>query len=272
MIAGQYPSQLVVCDSDRDVMRRWIEQGKFKRYEDESYKVETAVSGRVSVYIFYSEAIDKDVVMKVSAINPRYKLSRKVELLLRRLLRGDHNAAAFYACRAWSQLGVPVCHPIAYWASGSGFAKKTYFMYEKTHHISDGETVLRDLQASANPDARRCYDALLAKMFSIICHIHKLGWRHGDPVPKNFLFDLPVSVDALCAQQIDDMEMRLIDYDGAHEATLKLACLKQFFDMRDLRGFLRLGLSEEQTLKMYGLVPPSSFWQAALRFWVREKR
>ncbi len=176
---------------------QWLNNREFEQHETDEHLVETAVSRGRFVYMFRLACINRDVVMKVSTINPTHPWNRKLELFLKHWIGRDHNKKAFVACCALRKLGIAAPTPIAFWRTGKGMRTKTYFMYEKINKSTNGEKLLRALKASENPHLRECADALLSNMCATIRRIHDLGWRHGDSEAKNFLLDAPAPPNEL---------------------------------------------------------------------------
>lgn len=208
--------------------------------------------------------------MKVSSISSQYPWSRKWELWLRRLIFNDHNATAFAACEALQKLGFPVAQAITLWSDGKGFARKTYFLYEKLEKNSNAETLMHELQKADDDNALQCADALLIKMFSMIADIHRHAWRHGDPVPKNFLLDVNKPAATLNTEDIENIQLYLIDYDRSRRARVTMPFLKKLFDLKDLRGFVRFGYTADRILQAYGS-GKSPFWKQVLIFWIKRR-
>lgn len=249
--------------ADTNRLSDWIGSYGFTEFEQTTYKVGVAVSRRVSVYIFHLDCIGKEVVMKVSSIHSEYGALRKLGVRLRRVLRGDHNRKAFEACHDLSQQGIATPVPIAFWQQGTGLSRKTYFMYEKIPSQFNGEEILRQLGADLQRAATT--QIVLSKIATIIRRVHECRWRHGDPVPKNFLSDL--SNDKYCDEDLQEMSLSLIDFDKSYQPTLTVVpILKTICDMKDLRGLRRFGFSDEQILTAY-TTAPSSLQRLALRWW-----
>ena len=246
-IAFNLVSQYKECEALSD----WIVKQEFSAYEVHQFKVERTVSKRVSVYIFFMDAVHKDVVMKVSAINPNHRALRKLEIVMSRWFKGEHNANAFELCVALQGQDISLATPIAYWTCGTGYARKTYFMYEKIANNSNAEQLLDELGKSDKKNAHQCADKLWIRIFSIIERLHTLGWRHGDVVPKNFLLKLPISIENLTPSDIDQLDISVIDYDKASRITNVPQWMRKIILLKDIFSFRYFGSREEKLMMDY---------------------
>ena len=269
-IAGKSRDLRISDSIDHDDLVQWVRQEKFLKYEKEENKIiPRAVSNRVSIYTFRLPWHGKNVVMKVSRINPDFRVTRKIELLLRGLVKKDYNKVAFEGCCALQSHGIPVANPLGFWTIHKGLNRVSYFLYEKIEKTANGQELAISLQSEQSDNAGRCLYMLMSKVVQNIKNIHKLGWRHGDPAPKNFLFNLPVPFMDLKPESLERTKFYLIDYDKCRKATIRVPLIKKFFDFKDLKELKSLGLSFKDIFEEYQGGKHSYFWYAVLQFWLR---
>ena len=269
-VAGKSRNLRIADSVDHSNLMQWVCQEEFLKYEKEENKIiPRAVSNRVSIYTFRLPWHGKNVVMKVARINPNFRVTRKIELLLRGLVRKDYNEVAFEGCCALQAHGIPVANPLGFWTIHKGLNKASYFLYEKIEKTANGQELAISLQSEQSDNARRCLQILMSKVVQSIKDVHKLGWRHGDPAPKNFLFNLPVPFMDLKPESFERTKFYLIDYDKCRKAAIRVSLIKKFFDLKDLKELKSLGLPFKDIFEEYQGGKHSYFWYVVLQFWLR---
>ena len=261
--SGNFQLRVSSDVDNQDKLISWIREREFCQYEKPRHRVERAVSNRVMVYMLTLPWNNQQVVMKVSSINPLYNRRRKAELLIRNLIKKDYNLQAFEGCRALRKNKILVACPLAFWSTGTGLSRKSYFLYNKIDKTTSCNQLIESLNREHKNESRRHKIGLLKKLIEIVHTIHNTGWRHGDLVPKNFLLDLPCDINLI------NTDIYLIDYDECHRAKIKLSFIKKFYDLKCLRGLRKIGLPYRDILVTYQNGQHSRFWYWVLLFWIR---
>ena len=260
--AGRY---LVAGDAPRELVA-WISGQGFARYEEETHLLRRHGRRRNRLYSFHLPAVRGDVVMKVFQIDPRYKRSRRLDLLIRRLLGKDYNRNAFLRCHAMREAGLPVARPLAYWShKGRGlFGAKSFFLYEKIPGEQSLADLCRAVRENHGDDTERLLTVVREKVLHDVRRLHEAGFRHGDPQTINILADTP---DAPSARAIERATFTFIDYDRSARARVRVPFIKKFFDLRDLRVLYIDRFGPHQLLDAGADGKQAAIWHTVLSFW-----
>ena len=260
--AGRY---LVAGDAPRGLVA-WIGDQGFARYEDEEHLLRRHGRRRNRLYSFHLPTAQGDVVMKVFQIDPRYKRSRRLDLLMRWLLGKDYNRNAFLRCRAMRAAGLPVARPLAYWSyKGRGlFGAKSFFLYEKIAAEQSLADLCRAVRENHGGDAERLLAGVREKVLHDVRRLHEAGFRHGDPQTINILVDTP---DAPSAREIERATLTFIDYDRCSRARVRIPFVKKFFDLRDLRVLYIDHFGPHELLDSGADGKQAAIWHTVLSFW-----
>ena len=240
----------------------WIASSGFREYEEERHALNhDGGRPRNLLYAFHLPIIEGDVVMKISHINPRYRLSRKIELFISGLYK-DYCKVAFRGATLLHAAGLPVTEPLAFWTfRRRRFDKRSYFLYRRLPGESSVDKLLREAGNMEKEDCRK----LAEKLAAIIRSIHATNLRHGDLYTGNILAHFPPSADP--AKKLSDADFYLLDYDNVSKTTLTTPWLKTIGDLRDLSRLPVPKVSDDTLLKMYFGIPPSPWQSKVFRFW-----
>ncbi|MBT8125442.1 MAG: hypothetical protein KJO81_11500, partial [Gammaproteobacteria bacterium] len=196
----------------KENLKTWVIERKFDSYVDEKYRMMRHTRKRNKLYSFNHPISNTEVVLKVSTIGKQYNLLRRINLLISTFL-SDYNFRAFKGSIQLKNIGVNCANPLAYWTeSNSLFRKKSYYMYEKIHASHSLFSMSQKLLLENNKTNDERFIQLANKTTDIIRHIHKAGFRQGDPHPGNFLIS-PVTQNfsKLSINEINHMDMFIID-------------------------------------------------------------
>ncbi len=111
-----------------EALRNWIKNREFEKYESTEYAF-SHKGGRPKnkLYKFLLADINRQVIMKVSYINKRYKWTRQLELILKHYLQ-DANYKAFRGCEKAYCHNLAAPEPFAYWRKRDSLTQvKSYF-------------------------------------------------------------------------------------------------------------------------------------------------
>lgn len=257
--------------TNKEDLKTWIIEREFDIYVDEKYRMKRHTRKRNKLYSFIHPTFNKEVVLKVSNIDKQYNFLRRINLLISTFF-SDYNLRAFNGSIQLKNIGINCANPVAYWteSSSSIFSKKSYYMYEKIHAShslhSFSEELLRE-----NKNANDELIAQLAnKTVAIVRHIHKAGFRQGDPHPGNFLVSPPTqNISKLNIDELSNMSMFMIDLDKFCKAKPLGQTLKRFFDLRCMRRCTLGPYNQHDMLKFYLRDEYSTTWKNVLSFWIR---
>ncbi|NNC68095.1 MAG: hypothetical protein HKN83_08690 [Gammaproteobacteria bacterium] len=253
----------------KENLKTWVIERKFDSYVDEKYRMMRHTRKRNKLYSFNHPISNTEVVLKVSTIGKQYNLLRRINLLISTFL-SDYNFRAFKGSIQLKIIGVNCTNPLAYWTeSNSLFRKKSYYMYEKIHASHSLFSMSQKLLLENNKTNDERFIQLANKTTDIIRHIHKAGFRQGDPHPGNFLIS-PVTQNfsKLSINEIKHMDMFIIDLDKFCKAKPLGRTLKRFFDLRCMRRCTLGPYNQYDMLKFYLQDEYSAVWKNVLRFWI----
>ena len=262
---GHYILSKSVTEPERLV--HWISQLGFNEFEQPSYDLNKPCRPRNTIYSFRCPGENNDWVMKVSQVNKRYRLARKIDLFLTGLYK-DYAKVGFYGAQALYDCGVPVAKPLAFWTFGKNlFNKKSYFLCEKV----PGEQTLVHWFESQYPSVQSevCATAIAEQVIALVRKIHDCCLRHGDIHTGNFCIDAPeLTVPGhITAEQLAAIRLYLLDYDNCSRTKLRVSWIKRFFDIRELVNLRIPNVNDEQLLTMYFDGKPKSEWLQVFYFW-----
>ncbi|WP_028575695.1 lipopolysaccharide kinase InaA family protein [Desulfonatronovibrio hydrogenovorans] len=209
-----------------------------------------------TLQVFQLPGDGRPVVLKrTSGRGCGVSFSRKIEILIKGIHR-NYARTAFNGSLALELAGIPTPSPLAWWQSGSGLAKDSYYIYEKVCARETLSQALQRLWREKGESATGEAIALLSCMADLSSKMHQFRIRHGDIVTHNFLV-----CDKGC-------ELALIDTDHVRPGNFLLPeWMQRFYDLRCLR---RLDLSTEgQRFFLAQYLGRELSWQdwILFRFW-----
>ena len=255
----------------KEELKTWVTERKFDSYVDEKYRMKRHTRKRNKLYSFIHPVSGKEVILKVSKIDKQYNFLRRINLLVSTFF-SDYNSRAFNGSIQLKNIGINCANPVAYWTeySNSLFRRKSYFMYEKIHASHSLFSFTQELLLENNKTNDELLIHLANKTINIIQHIHKAGFRQGDPHPGNFLISPPSqNINNLSINEINHMDMFIIDLDKFCKAKPLGRTLKRFFDLRCMRRCTLGPYNQYDMLKFYLQDEYSAIWDNVLRFWIR---
>ena len=241
----------------------------FRNFEQQMYLANTSGRPRNNIYFIQSLFDNTPWVMKVSHINPQYKLRRKIDLFLTGLYK-DYAKVSFRGAKALCECGIPVAKPLAFWTFKKNlFNKQSYFLSEK---VAGKQTVAEWLEMhelhNSSGDDTEYLKILVAKIIDIIREIHHCHMRHRDIHLGNFYIHIPeITAQADIKTQLSNAELCLLDYDNCLKTKVRISWIKRFFDLKDLHKLRIPALSDKQLLTIYFKADPAVCWLRVLRFW-----
>lgn len=250
-------------------LSEWIAADDFAAYERPDCVLNHGgCRPRNRLYEFRLPQIRRKVVMKVSRIDPRYRLSRKIDLFVTGLYK-DYNEVGFHGATALHAAGLPVAEPLAFWTRRRGlFDKRSYFLYRKT----PGQTSVGELLRETAGDVKDRNRRVAEKLVAVLKRIHAANLRHGDFHTNNVQMhfprpDAPGKTPKEIAEDVSDAVYYLLDYDKVSKAGITAPWIKKIRDLKDLSLLFVPGVGDEELLEMYlGEAPPPR-WSRVFRFW-----
>ncbi|RQD56887.1 MAG: hypothetical protein D5R98_09700 [Desulfonatronovibrio sp. MSAO_Bac4] len=163
------------------------------------------------------------VLKKTSANAADLPWPRRMEVWLKAMHR-NYSRTAFIGSLALSCAGIPTPRPLAWWSSGTGLMKNSYYLYEKLSAEGTLSEKLQKIWMKDGDSATNEATELISQMACLTRKMHSEGIRHGDIVSHNFLVR-----DNQC-------RLALIDTDHVQPAYNFLPkAVQKFFDLRCLR-------------------------------------
>jgi len=255
----------------KEDLKIWVAKRKFDSYVDEKYRMKRHTRKRNKLYSFIHPVFDKEVVLKVSNIDKQYNFLRRINLLISTFF-SDYNFRAFNGSIQLKNIGINCANPVAYWteSTNSLFRNKSYYMYEKIHASHSLFSLSQELLLEDNKTSSELFTQLAIKTTDIVRHIHKAGFRQGDPHPGNFLISPPTQdFSNLNINEISDTDMFIIDLDKFCKSKPLGRTLKRFFDLRCMRRCTLGPYNQYDMLKFYLHDEYSTTWKCVLIFWIR---
>ena len=246
-------------------MTRWITSGDFIACEDEQFRMHQAQGRpRNILYSFHLPEMQQEVVMKVSHISSRYRLSRKIDLFITSLYK-DYCKISFYGAMALHDRNLPVARPLAFWTFRQGFLrKKSYFLCSM---LPDGQPLKQLLQSLPKNDLGCDFHATAEKLVAIIKNIHAADLRHGDLHTGNIYVHAPRPAAGEQTKKSSDFSFSLVDYDNCSKTRIKIPWMKKIYDLKDLSRLVIPTVRDEELLEMYFDATPSPHSIRIFRFW-----
>ena len=249
----------------------------FRNFEQQTYLANTSGRPRNNIYFIQSLFDNTPWVMKVSHINPQYKLRRKIDLFLTGLYK-DYAKVSFRGAKALYECGIPVAKPLAFWTFKKNlFNKQSYFLSEKA---AGEQTITRWLKSRQAVHTLKNDPAEIVEWFGIVANkiidttrkMHNCYLRHGDLHLGNFYIEIPITNRERgmnIRNKSSSTEIHLLDYDSCSETRIRIPLIKLFFDLKDLCKLYIPDISDEQLLTTYLGYPPSSSAKIMFYFWRR---
>lgn len=249
-------------------LAEWIETHQFRRHENERNRIDRHGRPRNRLYGVHLPGSRTPAVMKMSWIDPGYKLSRKLELFLRSLYK-DYNKAAFSNVCALFHAAIPVAEPFAFWSDRRGrFDRRSYLLYRKVDSKVTLAEACEKISQSNDEHAQRITGGIRRRVMTVLREMHAAGFRYGDPHLNNILLGAGRGAGEITAQNVETMPICFIDYDHCSKTRLKLPALKHFLDLRDVcQANAGAGERALEELAAFYCGKTSPRQRAALRFW-----
>ena len=231
-------------------LRQWILKRSFLNDERPSQRLRHGERGRARNTL-YNVSIASEacpLIMKVSAISPRYTWRRRVELHIQHWFK-DYNLNAFRACVALHAGIAEIVEPVAYWSYRTGLAqRKSYFLYRAEKIDCSLVQLNKKLRGR-----RDCCEELAKKWIALLGRIHETAWRHNDINAKNVGLQFQNrKPSAISAKDIRDAQLHLFDYDKSQPIRFsKPRWLRLFFDARCVRYVAVPGVSQDAITQLY---------------------
>ncbi len=202
--------------------------------------------------------------MKISHINPRYKLSRKIDLFLTGLYK-DYCKISFYGAAALHNHNLPVAGPLAFWTVKQNFfKKKSYFLCDKLPGEQSVNQLLQTLETNKPPNG--CH-TLAERLVPLIRDVHAAGLRHNDFHAGNIHVHFQKSASTDPIKKISEAKFFLLDYDNCSKTRIKIRWIKKIYDLKDLSLLAIPTVSNAELLEMYFNTSPSSQSLRVFKFW-----
>ena len=233
-LAGRHKSGKYLINPDRQealFIHQWIEDHAYKAFEKDEYRLDKHGRPRNHLYEVQIPNQNYSMVMKMSFINPAYRLSRKLDLFLNRLYK-DYNKIAYRNMRALFGCNLPIAEPIAFWTDKrSWFDRRSFLLYEKINSSVTVAEFYQNLSHSSNKESATTVKLINQKIIDTLKEIHRCNFRYGDPHLNNIL---------LLQNDSKDMNPQVffIDYDHCRKTRIKSPFIKQFFDIRDIAAIV----------------------------------
>ncbi len=251
-------------------LTRWVEDKKFAEYINDNFRLNRHTRKRNRLYTFKHPILNTDVILKVSTIDKKYRLLRRLNLYISTFFK-DYNFRAFQGSILLKSIGIECIKPIAYWTESQHlFNNKNFFMYEKIHAEDSLYSLSEKLSDNGNKNLDTIYMLLANKITTITRTIHNAGFRQGDPHPGNFLISLPnKDIQKLNAEDLKSATLYILDLDKFCKAKPLGKTLKRFFDLRCMRRCTLGPYDQDAMLKFYLQDDYSKMWQRVLYFWIK---
>lgn len=236
----------------------WIDRNEFREFEKSRHELASDGRPRNKIYTVKLSFSEHEMVMKVSHINPRYRLSRKIDLFLSSLIK-NYGKISFEGALALYNCGLPVACPQAFWTSRQSFFKrKSYFLCTRL----PGQQSLEQWCRSCAADNHR--RILAAKAAAVVRNIHAHQLRHGDLHAGNFYVHFPSQNRK---QKPSDAKLFLLDYDNCSKPGIKMPWIKSILDLRDLSRLHIPGVDDRELLTMYLGKQPTAMQLWFFKYW-----
>ena len=246
----------------------WISSKEFTNYVNENQRLQRHTRKRNRLYSFQHPILKKEVILKVSQIDKKYRLYRRLNLYISTLFN-DYNFRAFSGANQLKQNNISCANPIAYWTEkGLFLTEKSYYLYEKVQAEHSVHSFIESLRESSIQNLDELVTCLATRITAIVRQIHQAGLRQGDPHPGNFLIDLP-NKDTISVAELDNAELTIIDLDKFETSKALGKTLKLFFDIRCLRRCTLGKYDQYEMLKFYMQDNYSLKWKRVLWFWMQ---
>lgn len=250
-------------------LEQWIKNIQFEQCETSSNRMQLHSRKRNNLYTFYLDALNKEVVLKVSQISEHYRWYRKLNLMLVGWFK-NYSLNAYYGGIALEKIDIDSLKVIAHWTCKRQTEnEKSYLLYEKV----DATMSVYDLCeriSEKNPNADSIISAIALSLGNIIRTLHKNKIRHGDPHTGNFLLCSPITdISQLTPKSVKQMKFTLIDLDKVHYADHEKAWRKKIYDIRCLRRFYVHNIDSIKCMEYYLGRKPTLAERLILKFWMQ---
>ena len=255
--------------TNNDNLEKWIKNIQFEQHESTNERMQLHSRKRNNLYSFRLDALNKEVVLKVSQISEHYRWYRKLNLMLVGLLK-NYSLNAYYGGIALEKINVDSLKVIAYWTcKRQKQSEKSYLLYEKVD-ASMSVFDLCDRVAEENPHAQEIISAIAKSLAGIIRNLHQQNVRHGDPHAGNFLVRSPLpEINQLSAESVGHMIFTLIDLDKTHYSDNEKSWRKKLYDIRCIRRFYVHNIDSMKCLEYYLERKPRIVEKLILKFWLK---
>ena len=253
----------IISSQQSETLKKWIANHEFEEYESSKYKLNYKFGvQRNELYKFMLPDIKHPVVMKVSHVRESYKWTSRLGLILKHYL-WDANLTAFRCCLKAYPHNLAAPKPLAYWQKRDSLTQvKSYFLYQYAEADYTWLKLHKTLGEVKDKDSELKRDLIRRKIINALKYLHKAGIRHGNIVSHNIL----MSVQS--PEHLTDARVCFIDYDRGTCTKIKYpACIKKFFDLRDLREIQIDDILPYDMLKLYLGAGYHPLWRVVLAFW-----
>lgn len=250
-------------------LENWIKNIQFEHAEIPKNRMLQHSRKRNNLYTFHLNAINKEVVLKVSQISNHYSWHRKLNLILVDILK-NYSLNAYYGGIALEKINVDSIKVIAHWTSKrQSESKKSYLLYEKVESSMTVHDLCENI-AKENPNPQPIITSIAESLAKVIRTLHKNNIRHGDPHPGNFLLGSSIhSIQQLTPEAVNSMKFTLIDLDKTHYADKEKLWKKRINDIRCIRRFYVNDIDSHKCLEYYLEKKPNLIERLTLTFWMR---
>ena len=250
-------------------LEQWIESIQFEQHETSDARMQLHSRKRNNLYSFHLNALDKEVVLKVSQISEHYRWYRKLNLLLVSLFK-NYSLNAYYGGIALEKINVNSLKVIAHWTcKRQNQSEKSYLLYEKVNASMSVFDLCQKI-SQCNPHANDVISRIAKSLAGIIRTLHANNIRHGDPHAGNFLLCSPIpNINELTPESVDQMQFTLIDLDKIHFANNESPWKNKISNIRCIRRFYVHNIDSVKCLEYYLDRKPKLTERIILEFWMR---
>ncbi len=251
-----------------ELTEKWVQERQFLKYERDQFQLGKKSRKRNQLYCFDYEPADCAVIMKVSQIDQRYKLGRKINLFWTSLFK-DYNYRSYIGSLQLQQAGVDTIKPIAYWTFKSSLLdRKSYLLYQKVDSELTVHELCGQILQSEATDKDILIETIANRCVDLVKGIHAANVRHDDPHGNNILTNLSrQNIAKLSAEDILKARFTLIDNDRCTLSHSVSPTLKRFFDIKCLARFNICGVPQQKLLCLYLGEDYRVYWWHVLDFW-----
>ena len=250
-------------------LENWIKNIQFEQHETDQSRMQLHSRKRNNLYSFRLEAVNKEVVLKVSQISQHYRWYRKFNLMLVGLFK-NYSLNAYYGGIALEKINVDSLKVIAHWTcKRQTQSEKSYLLYEKVDASMSVFDLCKNIE-DQNPQGQAIITSIAKSLAKVIRTLHKNNIRHGDPHAGNFLLCSKIpDIHELTVASVEKMKFSLIDLDKTDYSDHEKPWRKKINDLRCIRRFYVHNLDSHQCLEYYLERKAKLYERLILSFWMR---